>query len=51
VGVDIQQFTVIAGLGGRPITMDSIRTVISQAIEDCLEPLTFLDLKSEVLPR
>ena len=51
VGVDIQQFTVIAGLGGRPITMDSIRTVISQAIEDCLEPLTFLDLKTEVLPR
>ena len=51
VGVDIQQFTVIAGLGGRPITMDSIRAVISQAIEDCLEPLTFLDLKSEVLPR
>lgn len=51
VGLNIPQFTVIAGLGGRPITMDSVRSMINQAIDGSLETLTFLDLKSEVLPR
>lgn len=51
VGLNIQQFTVIAGLGGRPITKDSVCEMISRATDGSLEPLTFLDLKTEVLPR
>jgi len=37
-------FTVIAGLGGRAITRGSLRKVFTEAIEDKLEPVTFLDL-------
>jgi pyruvate ferredoxin oxidoreductase alpha subunit len=36
--------TVIAGLGGRPITKVSLRRVIIDAIADELQHLTFLDL-------
>lgn len=40
----IPVLTVIAGLGGRPITMDSLERVFRQAIEDKLEDVHFLDL-------
>ncbi|MBB5788771.1 transketolase C-terminal domain-containing protein [Jiangella mangrovi] len=36
--------TVVAGLGGRPITKASLRDVLSDAHGARLEPLTFLDL-------
>jgi pyruvate ferredoxin oxidoreductase alpha subunit len=44
-------YTVIAGLGGRPITMTSLHGLFDQALRDCLEPLTFLDLDHELVER
>ncbi|GAA2806980.1 transketolase C-terminal domain-containing protein [Kribbella solani] len=41
--------TVIAGLGGRPITRAALRELLTGA--DQLEPLTFLDLKRDVVER
>ena len=41
--------TVIAGLGGRPVTKSSLRALLTDA--DRLEPLTFLDLKRDVVER
>lgn len=49
-GLDIKDYTVIAGLGGRPITRKSLKAMLLQAFADELEPLTFLDLKKEMLP-
>ncbi len=46
-GIDLHGYTVIAGLGGRPITRRSLRELFEQAIEDRLEQLTFLDLDRE----
>ncbi len=43
--------TVIAGLGGRPVTKKSLRALFADAVEDRLEPLTFLDLKRDVVER
>ena len=43
--------TVIAGLGGRAITRQSLRRTFTQAIEGKLERLTFLDLNHEVVSR
>jgi pyruvate ferredoxin oxidoreductase alpha subunit len=43
--------TVIAGLGGRPITKKSLRALLKDAVADQLEPLTFLDLEREVVER
>ena len=36
--------TVIAGLGGRPITKASLNRLFEDAVQDRLSPLTFLDL-------
>ncbi len=36
--------TVIAGLGGRPVTRKSLRRVFDQALDDTLEDIHFLDL-------
>lgn len=41
--------TVIAGLGGRPITRDSLRKLFHKADEGHLSRLEFLDLKHEVV--
>lgn len=49
-GLEIMDYTVIAGLGGRPITRKSLKSMLMQAFADQLEPLTFLDLKQEMLP-
>ncbi len=46
-GIDLHGYTVIAGLGGRAITKRSLRELFATAIEDRLEPLTFLDLDRE----
>jgi pyruvate ferredoxin oxidoreductase alpha subunit len=43
--------TVIAGLGGRPVTKKSLRTLFAAAVADRLEPLTFLDLKRDLVER
>jgi len=46
-GIDLHGYTVVAGLGGRPITRRSLRELFGRAIEDRLEPLSFLDLDRE----
>ncbi|MGC1211800.1 MAG: transketolase C-terminal domain-containing protein [Micromonospora sp.] len=43
--------TVVAGLGGRPVTSASLRRMLRDAVTDQLEPLTFLDLHREVVDR
>jgi pyruvate ferredoxin oxidoreductase alpha subunit len=44
-------YTVVAGLGGRAITMASLHTLLLQAIADQLELLTFLDLDWAIVNR
>jgi len=43
--------TVIAGLGGRPITRASLRTMLTDATAGALEPLSFLDLNKGLVER
>jgi pyruvate ferredoxin oxidoreductase alpha subunit len=43
--------TVVAGLGGRSITRGSLRKVFTEAVEERLEPLTFLDLDYAMVDR
>jgi len=50
-GLHVQGYTVIAGLGGRPILKSSLHELFRKAGEDALEPLSFLDLNSEVVNR
>lgn len=47
----LNEYTVIAGLGGRPITKTSLHTLFDQAARDQLKPLTFLDLDQELVDR
>jgi len=44
-------YTVIAGLGGRPITKASLQALFHQSFNDSLEPLTFLDLDQDLVER
>lgn len=44
-------YTVIAGLGGRPITKTSLHALFHQGLTDSLEPLTFLDLDHDLVER
>ncbi|HZL03536.1 MAG TPA: hypothetical protein VFC48_10480 [Cellulomonas sp.] len=50
-GTGTDQRTVIAGLGGRPITVPSLRAMVASAVAGELEPLTFLDLDHAVVER
>ena len=43
--------TVIAGLGGRAITRESLHRLLAQAGRDELESLNFLDLDTELVQR
>jgi len=43
--------TVIAGLGGRAITQASVRNMLTDAAAGTLEPLSFLDLKKDLVKR
>ncbi len=43
-GVRINDYTIVAGLGGRPITRKSLHEVFEKATRDDLPALTFLDL-------
>jgi pyruvate ferredoxin oxidoreductase alpha subunit len=50
-GIDLNQYTAIAGLGGRPITRASLRGLFTNAAVDRLAPLTFLDLDRDLVER
>ncbi|HTU98254.1 MAG TPA: transketolase C-terminal domain-containing protein [Solirubrobacteraceae bacterium] len=50
-GASTRVNTVIAGLGGRPITKLALRHVIAEALTGELPPLTFLDLDSGLVDR
>jgi pyruvate ferredoxin oxidoreductase alpha subunit len=50
-GVQLHGYTVIAGLGGRPITRKSLHKLFREAERDELEPLTFLDLDWNIVNR
>ncbi len=50
-GIQLHGHTVVAGLGGRPITGKSLLGLFEDAIADRLGPLTFLDLDSERVER
>jgi pyruvate ferredoxin oxidoreductase alpha subunit len=41
--------TVVAGLGGRAITQDSLEAMLDDAAHDRLSPVTFLDLDLEIV--
>jgi pyruvate ferredoxin oxidoreductase alpha subunit len=43
--------TVVAGLGGRPITRGSLARVFQAALAGKLEPLSFLDLDAQLVER
>jgi pyruvate ferredoxin oxidoreductase alpha subunit len=48
-GIHIESYTVVAGLGGRPITKASLHELFEKAGRDDLERLTFLDLDWKVV--
>lgn len=48
-GVDTHVHTVVAGLGGRPITKPSLTRLFETALKDELEDLHFLDLRTDVI--
>jgi pyruvate ferredoxin oxidoreductase alpha subunit len=50
-GLQLQGYTVIAGLGGRAITKASLVRTISEAVAGTLEPLTFMDLDWRIVNR
>ena len=51
VGTGIGQRTVVAGLGGRPITTTSLREMLGRAVRDELPAMTFLDLDTALVER
>jgi pyruvate ferredoxin oxidoreductase alpha subunit len=50
-GISLHGYTVVAGLGGRPITKSSLHRLFGDALADRLEPLTFLDLDTDLVER
>jgi len=50
-GIQLHGYTVIAGLGGRPIKKASLRKLFTEAVADELQPLTFLDMNWDVVQR
>jgi pyruvate ferredoxin oxidoreductase alpha subunit len=50
-GIQLHGYTVIAGLGGRPITKVSLHGLFTEAAADRLQPLTFLDMDWDVVNR
>jgi len=44
-----QTYSVIAGLGGRPIMRASLNKIFKRALSDDIAPLTFLDLNEEAV--
>jgi len=50
-GLHLHGYTVVAGLGGRSITLASLKRTLLEAIADKLQPLTFLDLDWRIVNR
>jgi pyruvate ferredoxin oxidoreductase alpha subunit len=50
-GLDPRCHTVIAGLGGRPVTRASLSRMLGEAVAGRLEQLEFLDLDRELVDR
>ena len=50
-GIQLHCYTVIAGLGGRPITKSSLYSLFCDAAADRLGALTFLDMDWDVVNR
>lgn len=48
-GIKILDYTVVAGLGGRPITKKSLHELFEKALRDDLPALTFLDLDWDIV--
>ena len=48
-GMGLKGYTVIAGLGGRAITVKSLTTLFEKACREELDPVTFLDLDWKVV--
>ena len=48
-GMDIKDFTVIAGLGGRPITIASLSNYLMNAMNENIDRTTFLDLEVDTV--
>ncbi len=47
----MRNYTIVAGLGGRPITQGALTRALTAAAEGTLKPLTFLDLNEDVVNR
>jgi pyruvate ferredoxin oxidoreductase alpha subunit len=50
-GLPVQVHDVVAGLGGRPITSASLERLLADALAGRLGPLTFLDLRTDIVER
>ncbi|MCU7873294.1 MAG: pyruvate ferredoxin oxidoreductase [Candidatus Thiodiazotropha sp. (ex Lucinoma borealis)] len=50
-GLTTPVYTVIGGLGGRPITCKSLKLLFEKAIQDELDEITFLDIKCDIVER
>jgi pyruvate ferredoxin oxidoreductase alpha subunit len=50
-GLPTPVYSIIAGLGGRPITKASLHEAFQSAISDEIEDPLFLDLKIDVIDR
>ncbi len=50
-GIELKCYTVIAGLGGRAITKESLHGLFDKAGADDLDHLTFLDLDHDIVNR
>jgi len=48
-GLSVKQYTVVAGLGGRPITRNSLQALFLKAGKNDLEAVTFLDLNLDAV--
>ncbi len=48
-GLHLRGYTVVAGLGGRPITQAALTGMLVEAVADRLAPLTFLDLNHDIV--
>jgi len=50
-GTGVRTETVVVGLGGRPVTTRALRDLVDRAVHDDLDPLSVLDLRTDVVGR
>ncbi|MES9823873.1 MAG: transketolase C-terminal domain-containing protein [Candidatus Thiodiazotropha endolucinida] len=50
-GLSTPVYTVIGGLGGRPITRKSLTDLFERAMQDDMEETSFLDIKCDIVER